>query len=101
MNNDKNKIPTTVRGIFEYLKNDDPDITINIVDRSIRQYRCNRYIKRKHNPYIKPYQYELSDKGIDRLNYIEEELVYQKISKEMSKNMSKENILNIEIHGHE
>ena len=72
MNNDN--IPTTSRDIYEYLLNDDPNITINIVDSSIRQYRHNRYIRRKHKPYLRPYHYELSDKGEEKLEWIENEV---------------------------
>ena len=69
MNNENE--PTTVRDIYEYLKKEDPNITINIVNSSVRAYRRNRYIRRKHNPYLKPYQYELSDKGEKRLEWLE------------------------------
>ena len=69
MNNENE--PTTVRDIYEYLKNDDEDITINIVNSSIRQYRRNRYIRRKHKPYLRPYQHELTNKGEERLEWLE------------------------------
>ncbi len=69
---------TTIRGLTEFIKNsqetfDDPDITINIVDSAIRHYRKSGLVRRKHNPYINPYQYELSKKGKEKLEWLENE----------------------------
>jgi len=69
---------TTVRGLYEFIKNsqeifEDPDITINIVDSAIRHYRKSGLVRRKHNPYIKPFQYELSNKGREKLDWLENE----------------------------
>ncbi|MBA7507173.1 hypothetical protein ES706_05889 [subsurface metagenome] len=69
---------TTVKDLYEFIKNsqetfDDPDITINIIDSAIRHYRKSGLVRRKHNPYIKPFQYKLSKKGIEKLEWLENE----------------------------
>lgn len=51
----------------------DRDITINIVDSAIRHYRKSGLVRRKHNPYINPFQYELSKKGKEKLEWLENE----------------------------
>ena len=66
----ENKI-TTVRGIMEYLKEYESNIDINIINSSIRHYRKNGLIKRKNEPYKRPYHYELSRKGIEQLEWLE------------------------------
>ena len=70
MNNKHN--PTTIRDITVYLKKREPVININIVNSSIRHYRKNGLVKRKHDPYKRPYHYELSNKGISQLEWLEE-----------------------------
>jgi len=62
--------PTTIRDITEYL-NVDSEITINIVNSSVRHYRENRLIKRNHNPYKRPYQHLLTKKGKKQLEWLE------------------------------
>ncbi|MBA7642537.1 hypothetical protein ES703_50232 [subsurface metagenome] len=52
----ENKI-TTIRGITEYLKENEQDITINITNSSVRHYRKNGFIRRKHNPYKHHFEY--------------------------------------------
>ena len=70
MNNEHN--PTTIRDITEYLKKNEPDIDINIVNSSIRHYRKNGLVKRKHNPYKRPFEYELSKRGAEQIDWLEE-----------------------------
>ena len=48
------------------------DIDINIVNSSIRHYRTNGLVKRKHNPYKCPFEYNLSKKGIEQLEWLED-----------------------------
>ncbi len=70
MNNEHN--PTTIREITVYLKKNEPDIDINIVNSSIRHYRKNGLVKRKHNLYKRPFEYSLSKKGIEQLEWLED-----------------------------
>lgn len=70
---------TTVKDLFKFIKNsqeifDDSVITINIVDSAIRHYRKSGLVRRKHSPYIKPFQYELSKKGKNKLEWLENEI---------------------------
>lgn len=69
MNNENNS--TTIRGITEYLHKNEPEIEINIVNSSIRHYRKNGLVKRKHNPYKRPFGYSLSKEGIEQLEWLE------------------------------
>ena len=71
MNNEYN--PTTIRDITLFLKKKEPDIDINIVNSSIRHYREKGLVKRKHNPYKRPFEYILSKKGIEQLEWLEDE----------------------------
>ena len=70
MNNENN--PTTIRDITVYLKKNEPDIDINIVNSSIRHYRKNGLVKRKHNPYKHSFEYELSKRGVEQIEWLEE-----------------------------
>ncbi len=65
---------TTVRDITEYLRENDSEknINVNIVNSSIRHYRGNGLVRRKHNPYKRPYHYELSNRGIEQLEWLED-----------------------------
>lgn len=70
--------PTTIRDLTEFIKNseefDDSNITINIVDCAIRHYRKFGLVRRKHKPlYLKPFHYELSNKGKENLEWLESE----------------------------
>ena len=56
-----------------YLKKNEPYININIVNSSIRHYRENGLVKRKNNPYKRPFEYILSKKGIEQLEWLEDE----------------------------
>ena len=67
----ENKI-TTIRGITEYLQKIDHNIDINIVNSSIRHYRRNSLIRRKHNPYKHPFEYELSNRCLEQIDWLEE-----------------------------
>ncbi|KKL10132.1 hypothetical protein LCGC14_2558870, partial [marine sediment metagenome] len=51
-------------------KEEEPDIVINTMNSSIRHYRKNRLVKRKHDPYKRSYHYELSNKGISQLEWL-------------------------------
>ncbi len=62
---------TSVRGIYEYLIINDPYININIINSSIRHYRKNGLIKRKHKPYKRPSQNILTKKGEEQLDWLE------------------------------
>lgn len=68
---------TRITDLVLYLNHNDPEITINIVDSSIRSYRKQRLIRRKHQPYVKPFEYELSRFGLEHLywltSYLEQE----------------------------
>ena len=66
-----NKI-TTVRGITEHLQVIDHHIDINTVNSSIRRYRRNGLIMRKHNPYKHPFDYKLSNRGLEQIDWLEE-----------------------------
>jgi len=44
----------------------------NIVNSSIRHYRKNGLVKRKHNPYKRPFEYELSKRGAEEIDWLEE-----------------------------
>lgn len=70
MDNEYN--PTTIRDITAFLKKSESDIDINVVNSSIRHYRKNGLVKRKHDHYKRPYHYELSNKGISQLEWLEE-----------------------------
>ena len=69
---DNEKKMTTVQGIKEYLQKIDYNIDINIVNSSIRHYRRNGLIRRKHNPYKHPSEYELSKRGVEQIEWLEE-----------------------------
>lgn len=69
MNNENNI--TTVRTVTEHLQMIDYNIDINIVNSSIRHYRRNGLIKRKHNPYKHPFEYELSKRGVEQIDWLE------------------------------
>lgn len=64
---------TTIRDITEYLQKNEPEIDINIVNSSIRHYRKNGLVKRKHKPYLRPFEYFLSKKGEEQLSWLENE----------------------------
>ena len=70
MDNENNN--TTVRAITEHLQIIDHNIDINIVNSSIRHYRKNGLIRRKHNPYKHPFEYELSKRGLEQIDWLEE-----------------------------
>ena len=70
MDNENNN--TTVRAITEHLQIIDHNIDINIVNSSIRHYRKNGLIRRKHSPYKHPFEYELSKRGVEQINWLEE-----------------------------
>ncbi len=61
---------TRITDLVSYLSHNDPEISINIVDSSIRRYRKQRLVKRKHRPYVKPFEYELSRFGLEHLNWL-------------------------------
>ena len=63
---------TTVLDITECLQEIDYNIDINIVNSSIRHYRSNGLIRRKHNPYKRPFEYELSKRGVEKVDWLEE-----------------------------
>lgn len=71
MNNKHN--PTTIRDLKDYLKKNEPKIEINIVNSSIRHYRKIGLVKRKHKPYLRPFEYSLSKKGEEQLSWLENE----------------------------
>lgn len=66
---------TTIRDITRFIKNsedfEDKVITFNIVDCAIRHYRKCGLVSRKHKPYFKPFRYKLSNKGEEKLEWIE------------------------------
>ena len=64
---------TTVRDLTEYLKTKDKKIDVNIINSSIRHYRKIGLIKRKHDPYKRPFQYVLSNKGEEQIDWLENE----------------------------
>ncbi len=68
---------TRISDLVSYLSHNDPEISINIVDSSIRSYRKQRLVRRKHRPYVKPFEYELSRFGTEHLfwltSYMEQE----------------------------
>ncbi len=66
------KLRTTIKDITELLKEIEPNIDINTVNSSIRHYRKNGLLKRKHNPYKRPFEYTLSKKGIKQLEWLED-----------------------------
>lgn len=70
MNNEDKS--TTIRNITEHLKKIEPDININIINCSIRHYRKNGLVRRKHDPYKRPFEYELSKKGVEQLKWVED-----------------------------
>jgi len=63
---------TTVRCIKEYLQKIDHNIEINIVNSSIRHYRRNGLLRRKHSPYRCPFEYELSNSNVKQIQWLEE-----------------------------
>ena len=66
--------PTNVKSLTNLLKQFDADITQNIVDCSIRHYRTkNRLVRRKCNLYMRPFQYILTNKGYERLEWLKNE----------------------------
>ena len=69
MNNEREN--TTVRDLTEYLKIKDKKIDVNIINSSIRHYRKNGLVKRKQDS--RPFQYELSVRGEEQLEWIENE----------------------------
>ena len=69
--NKENKI-TTIRGITGYLQKIDHNIDINIINSSIRHYRRNGLIRRKHNPYKRPFKYKLTNRGLEQIEWLEE-----------------------------
>ena len=69
--NKENKI-TTIRSITEYLQVIAHHIDINIVNSSIRHYHRNGLIRRKHNLYKHPFEYELSKRGVEQIDWLEE-----------------------------
>lgn len=71
MNNEHN--PTKIRDIMFSLKEKEPDIDLNIVNSSIRHYRKNGLVKRKQNPNKRPFEYSLSKKGIEQLEWLDNE----------------------------
>jgi len=67
------KIRTSVRAITDFLKEKEPNIIINTVNCSIRHYRKNGLVKRNHDPYLRPFKYLLTKKGIKQLEWLENE----------------------------
>ena len=71
MNNENRD--TSVKNITKYLQKVNQEIELNIVNSSIRHYRKLGLIKRKHKPYLKPFQYILTNKGYIQLDWLENE----------------------------
>lgn len=69
MDNEKNN--NTVRAITEHLQIIDHNIDINIVNSSIRHYRKNGLIRRKHSPYKHPFEHKLSKRGVEQIDWLE------------------------------
>lgn len=65
-------MPSKIIDIKEYIEKEDFYITENIVDCSVRQYRRNGLLKRRHDPYRRPFQYLLSSKGLKQLEWLED-----------------------------
>ena len=61
---------TTVRDITNFLK--EKEATINIINSSIRNYHKKGLVRRKHDPYKRPFEYELSNRGIEQLEWLED-----------------------------
>ncbi len=66
------KLRTTVKDITDFLKLKEPNIVINTVNSSIRHYRKNGLVKRKHNPYRRPFQYILTKKGEKQKDWLDD-----------------------------
>ncbi len=69
--NNENK-ETAVRGITEYLQKIDHNIDINISNSSIRHYRGNGLIRRKHSLYNRSFEKALSKWSVELINWLEE-----------------------------
>jgi len=61
----------TVRELFDTLKMDNKNVTINLVDFLLRHYNKNGYLSRSKNLF-NIYSYSLSEKGIEQLEWLKD-----------------------------